>query len=128
MEAAIFGRHRVIDIDTHVTEPADVWTARVAGKWGEQVPHIRRLDNLDLWMIGDQPVGMPGAYSMAGHDGTPPEFRAKTDFPRPTCQAPGPASAGTHPKLYVEKALRGIDEAVIGKVMHHTAAEIYGLD
>ena len=29
----------------------------------------------DIWFIGDQPIGMPGAYSMAGHDGTAPEFR-----------------------------------------------------
>ncbi len=71
----LFDRYRVIDIDTHITEPADVWTARVAKKWGDRVPHIRAVNGVDLWFIGDQPCGMPGAYSAAGHDGTYPDMR-----------------------------------------------------
>ncbi|MEO2166994.1 MAG: amidohydrolase family protein [bacterium] len=73
--ADLFSRYRVIDIDTHVTEPADVWQGRVAAKWGDRVPHIQRVGDIDLWMIGDQPIGMPGAYSAAGHEGTFPDFR-----------------------------------------------------
>jgi predicted TIM-barrel fold metal-dependent hydrolase len=73
--ADLFSRYRVIDIDTHVTEPADVWQGRVAAKWGDRVPHIQRVGDIDLWMVGDQPIGMPGAYSAAGHEGTFPEFR-----------------------------------------------------
>jgi predicted TIM-barrel fold metal-dependent hydrolase len=72
---ALFERHRVIDIDTHVTEPADLFTARVSSRWGDRVPHVRRVGTRDLWFIGDEPCGMPGAYSMAGHHGTPPDFR-----------------------------------------------------
>ena len=75
MAQSIFDRFDVIDIDTHLTEPADVWTSRVSKKWGDRVPHIRNLEGKDLWFVGDTPVGMPGAYSMAGHSGTPPEFR-----------------------------------------------------
>ena len=75
MEDSLFDRIRVIDIDTHVTEPADVWTSRVARKWGDQVPHVKRVNGVDLWFIGDKPVGMPGAYSAAGHDGTFPDMR-----------------------------------------------------
>jgi predicted TIM-barrel fold metal-dependent hydrolase len=77
--APIFEQFKVIDIDTHITEPADVFTARVSKKWGDQVPHIKRLGDRDIWLIGDQPVGMPGAYSMAGHTGTPPDFRNSYD-------------------------------------------------
>ena len=33
-------RYRAIDTDTHITEPADVWTSRVASKWGAKIPHI----------------------------------------------------------------------------------------
>jgi len=76
MSAAIFDRFQVIDIDTHLTEPPDTWTSRLASKYGDRAPHIRHIDGKDLWFAGDQPVGMPGAYSMAGHDGTPPEFRS----------------------------------------------------
>lgn len=78
MEAAqtpIFEKYNVIDIDTHVTEPPDVWEGRVAKRWGDRVPHIQRVGDLDLWMVGDLPIGMPGAYSAAGHDGTFPDFR-----------------------------------------------------
>jgi predicted TIM-barrel fold metal-dependent hydrolase len=75
MTAPLFERHRVVDIDTHVTEPADVWTSRVAKKWGGQVPHVRRVSGTDLWFIGDRVVGMPGAYSAAGHTGSFPDMR-----------------------------------------------------
>jgi len=33
--------YRLIDSDTHLTEPADVWTARVPAKWKDRVPHVR---------------------------------------------------------------------------------------
>ncbi len=75
MSQSIFDRFDVIDIDTHLTEPADVWTSRLSKKWGNQVPHIRTVDGKDLWFVGDLPVGMPGAYSMAGHTSTVPDFR-----------------------------------------------------
>lgn len=79
MSTDLFDRYAVIDIDTHLTEPADVWTSRLSSKWGDRVPHIRRIDGRDLWFAGDTPVGLPGAYSMAGHTGTPPDFRKSFD-------------------------------------------------
>jgi predicted TIM-barrel fold metal-dependent hydrolase len=51
----------------------------------------------------------------------------ETDYPHPTCQAPGPASAGTHPYLYAEKALAGIPEPTRARVLQTTAQRIYGL-
>ncbi|HEU4431652.1 MAG TPA: hypothetical protein VFT98_23030, partial [Myxococcota bacterium] len=71
----LFDQFRVIDIDTHITEPADVWTARVSRKWGDRVPHIRNVGGVDLWFIGSETCGMPGAYSAAGHTGTFPDMR-----------------------------------------------------
>ena len=79
MTAPLFERYRVVDIDTHITEPADVWTSRVSKKWGEQVPHIKRVNGVDLWFIGDKTVGMPGAYSAAGHTGSFPDMRKSYD-------------------------------------------------
>ena len=55
MPADLFERHRVIDVDTHLTEPPDVWTARVSSKWGDAVPHIERVGNEDVWMAGGNP-------------------------------------------------------------------------
>ena len=71
---SIFERFRVIDTDTHITEPADLWTSRVSSKWGDRVPHIQKLGTKDVWMVGDKIVGAPGAYSVAGFDGTIPDF------------------------------------------------------
>ena len=30
----------IIDTDTHVVEPPDLWTSRVSSKWGDLVPHV----------------------------------------------------------------------------------------
>ena len=38
-----FDEYRVIDVDTHVTEPPDVWTSRVASKWKDRVPRVERV-------------------------------------------------------------------------------------
>ena len=32
--------YTMIDADTHVTEPADVWTSRVPARWKDRVPHV----------------------------------------------------------------------------------------
>jgi len=79
MSTPIFERYRVVDIDTHVTEPGDVWTDRVAKKWGNRVPHIRRVGRTEVWFVGDKPVHAPGVVSAAGFDGTYPAFRKTYD-------------------------------------------------
>ena len=73
MSQKLFEKYKVIDVDTHITEPATVWTDRVASKWGNLVPHIRQVDGRDFWFIGDTPAGGPGFYTMAGHTGTYPD-------------------------------------------------------
>ncbi len=73
MSQKLFETYKVIDVDTHITEPANVWTDRVASKWGDKVPHIRTIEGRDMWFIGDAPVGGPGFYTMAGHTGTYPD-------------------------------------------------------
>ena len=85
----LFDRYRVIDVDTHLTEPPDVWTARVAAKWGDLVPHIERRDGEDAWVVGDKVIFKPGFVSMAGFDGTVPEHPATYDDIPPACFEPG---------------------------------------
>ena len=57
----------------------------------------------------------------------PDNILYETDYPHPTCQAPGPASAGSHPHVYADRVLADIPESIVGKVLHDTAAELYGL-
>ena len=70
--ADLFDRYRVIDVDTHLTEPPDVWTARMPAALHDQVPHIERHDGQDVWVAGGERLGAPGYYSMAGWDGVLP--------------------------------------------------------
>jgi uncharacterized protein len=83
MTKRIFDRIRAIDTDTHITEPPDVWTARVSTKkWGDAVPHVKRVDGRDVWFIRDVPAGAPGFVTMAGFDGSLPEGpRGYDDIP-----------------------------------------------
>jgi predicted TIM-barrel fold metal-dependent hydrolase len=72
MTTDLFDRHPVVDVDTHLTEPPDVWTARMPKALHDRVPHIERVDGRDTWVAGGQRLGAPGYYSMAGWDGIMP--------------------------------------------------------
>src|SRR5258708_7363973 len=34
-------RYPIIDVDSHISEPGDLWTSRVSKKWGDLVPHVK---------------------------------------------------------------------------------------
>jgi len=71
----LFERHRVIDADSHVTEPADLWTSRVASRWGDAIPHIKKVPGTqkEFWWLAGKPVHPVGSTALAGFDGTLPE-------------------------------------------------------
>lgn len=51
---------KVIDIDTHFTEPADLWTSRAPAAYKGMVPYVKRTNGVDQWYFNDQvfaPVG-----------------------------------------------------------------------
>ncbi len=73
MPTDLFDLHRVIDVDTHLTEPPDTWTARVPAKLHDDVPHIERVNGQDVWMAAGHRIGAPGYYSMAGWNGVMPK-------------------------------------------------------
>lgn len=52
----------------------------------------------------------------------------ETDFPHPTSMAPGPASSAVHPAEYAASVLAGVLEETVEKVLHGTAARLYGLE
>ena len=64
MSTDLFDRFSVIDVDSHLTEPPDVWTARVPASKRDQVPHIERIDGQDTWYANGErlsPLGAPPA-------------------------------------------------------------------
>jgi len=74
--------YRVIDTDTHLIEPADVWTSRLPASWGKDVLHVRWDDDAqaDLWFFGDEPLKEAWKWANWGwagagreiHDGSGP--------------------------------------------------------
>ncbi len=89
----LFAEHAVIDVDTHVTEPPDLWTSRLPSKWHDQVPRVERIKNRDFWVINGKKGLAPGAISMAGYDGRPPN-----EFP-PTYDDIDPAAYDAKARL-----------------------------
>ena len=65
----------VIDVDTHVVEPYDLWTSRVStDKWGDLVPHVRFDEErgVDLWISGNAVLGPAASAAQAGWRDSPP--------------------------------------------------------
>ncbi|HZQ58470.1 MAG TPA: amidohydrolase family protein [Acidimicrobiales bacterium] len=57
----------VIDADTHLTEPPDVWTSRVPARYVEHVPRMVRNDaGRDVWVVDDQHLSTVGNTAVAG--------------------------------------------------------------
>ena len=65
---------RVIDTDSHIIEPEDLWTARVPKKFVNDVPRVdlKPADGKRHWRIGDRWLMTPGFYAPAGFNEYPP--------------------------------------------------------
>src|SRR5262245_6374591 len=76
MATAIFDRIRVIDVDTHISEPPDVFTDRVSKKWGDLVPHVVHdaKSGKDFWAIGSRFVMPTAVAAVAGYPKLLPDF------------------------------------------------------
>ena len=64
----------IIDADSHITEPADVWTARVPAKFRDDVPHVVKKGAADVWVLGDKSLTPVGVTAPAGWPTFPPEY------------------------------------------------------
>ena len=83
----------IIDCDTHITEPRDVWTARVPAKYLDRVPHVvRNADGKDVWMLDGVQIYTAGLTATAGW---------KEPFPSgpPTYEEMHPAAHDPHARL-----------------------------
>ncbi len=59
----------VIDADTHITEPGDLWTSRLPARYKDRAPHLVRdpETGIDTWRIGETEGFLPvGFTAMAG--------------------------------------------------------------
>lgn len=57
-----------IDADTHISEPADVWTSRVPARWRDRVPQVRWDDEKqeECWFLGEEKMLPVGLTALAG--------------------------------------------------------------
>jgi predicted TIM-barrel fold metal-dependent hydrolase len=51
---------KIVDCDTHLTEAPDLFTSRAPAKYKDKVPHVRRVDGVDRWFVGDRNFGSLG--------------------------------------------------------------------
>lgn len=53
---------KIIDADTHYTEPHDMWTSRAPASLRDRLPQVKMIDGRKSWVIdGDQIIGL-GAH------------------------------------------------------------------
>ena len=61
---------KIIDVDTHFTEPHDFWTSRAPAKYKDLVPQLREVDGKRMWTIGTHSMGPACAASVVNPDGS----------------------------------------------------------
>ncbi|PEQ11580.1 amidohydrolase [Novosphingobium sp. PC22D] len=61
----LFEGIRIVDCDTHFTEPADLWTSHAPAGMKDKMPHVRRIDGADQWFVGDRHFGSMGGNVIA---------------------------------------------------------------
>lgn len=57
---ALFEGIKIVDCDTHFTEPKDLWTANAPAGLKDKMPHVKRIDGADQWYVGDKYFGSIG--------------------------------------------------------------------
>jgi predicted TIM-barrel fold metal-dependent hydrolase len=75
MATSVISQIPVVDADTHVVEPPDLWTSRMSARHGDLVPHVRWDDQAEeeAWFIGDDRVTAVAGAAQAGWPEYPPD-------------------------------------------------------
>ena len=113
----------IVDADTHITEPADLWTSRVSTKkWGDLVPHVKWVENRGTgsaavandpglsWFVGDEKIAPAPSGVNAGWKFPPPSKP-------PTYEEAIPASYTLEDRLQLMN-----DEGVYSQVLYPNVA------
>ena len=66
---------RVVDADSHMTERHDLFTERAPKGYEDKVPHVERIDDVDMWVIEGKTFGKAGSGGTVDHAGHKHPFR-----------------------------------------------------
>ena len=61
----LFKGIKIVDCDTHFTEPPDLWTANAPAGMKDKMPHVKRINGADQWFVGDKNFGSMGGNVIA---------------------------------------------------------------
>ena len=54
---SVFADLKVIDVDAHITEPADLWTSRAPSSYADRVPQVTTTDDGLMWSVDGNLLG-----------------------------------------------------------------------
>jgi predicted TIM-barrel fold metal-dependent hydrolase len=107
--ADLFEGIHVVDADTHLTEPHDLWTSRAPKEWVERVPQVREVNGRPMWTIDGEVLGQAIGASVVLPDGAK---SLGTEFMRFTIDEVHPGASSIEPRLAVMDAL-GIHAQIV---------------
>jgi predicted TIM-barrel fold metal-dependent hydrolase len=75
VSAGVIPLIQIVDADTHLVEPPDLWTARMPSRWADMAPHVRwdEQHQEEAWFVGDQRLAPVAAAAQAGWSEYPPD-------------------------------------------------------
>lgn len=81
----------LVDVDSHVTEPPDLWSSRLPEQWAHLGPQIFRdtRRNEDRWVIGKRRLTGVAAFAAAGWHEFPPAHPTRLEDADPASWHPG---------------------------------------
>jgi predicted TIM-barrel fold metal-dependent hydrolase len=59
----------IVDADSHLTEPHDLWVSRAPAPWRDRVPQVTEVDGRPTWVVDGVVVGRAMPASVVGRDG-----------------------------------------------------------
>jgi predicted TIM-barrel fold metal-dependent hydrolase len=61
LDRTVFGGRKVIDVDTHLVEPFDLWSSRAPANMRSRLPRVETIDGLRSWIIDEDKILSKGA-------------------------------------------------------------------
>src|SRR4051794_28906889 len=60
---------RVIDADSHMKEPHDLWTSRATAATRDRMPHVAEIDGDLVWVVGSEVLSTNRGGVVVDRDG-----------------------------------------------------------